>query len=564
MADEPGLRVTYCSPMQSPQLRQLTTHPVLPLGLLLSLASLTLQAAEISVKPDATGTPQLLKAALASAAEGDVLMLKPGIYRETLVIDKRITIKGGPGVILEGTVPLVADWQPAGAELPGVLTAPLSTQPAGLLLDGKFIAELRFDRAQKSGDWHWKTLLKKGPPLSGFNEIKALWIWHPKEKRAYLRLPDGISPATAQLTMVAQDKPLIAVKGAAGVVIESLELIGGATGISIGEGADRTVVRGCRIRSYEDTGIGISGTAGQCTVEQCEITRGAMEEWAPSMEHNRANYEIWRIHKDVGKYDRVGINLFRAGVGNRILNNRLDRVFDGICLGDYKAESLDDPLPDATHGQGTLIAGNVIENTRDSGIELGVGCVEVEVKDNTLRRTHGGFRFKAPRIGPVFIHHNRLIDGSPFNFWFSMDSSPAEGYIYHNTIVGRKPALALHVEKGKRDFSIPKWHVLNNLFATKEGYLDEPDKGNAVDFTSAHNVALRKDASPWPGDTTKDKGSRYGVPITLNEQETPAPDSAAVDAGMDLSTYWKGKPLPGAEKGTSKGAAPDAGAVEVR
>ncbi len=112
--------------------------------------------------------------------------------------------------------------------------------------------------------------------------------------------------------MVAQDRPLIAVKGASGVVIENLELIGGSTAVSIGEGADRTVVRGCHIRSYEDTGIGLSGGASQCIVENCEITRGALEEWAPSMEHSRSNYEIWRIHKDVGKYDRVGINLFRA------------------------------------------------------------------------------------------------------------------------------------------------------------------------------------------------------------------------------------------------------------
>lgn len=563
MADQPGMRTAYLSTMRSPKLRRIIPRPAIPVSVLLGAISLTLQAAEISVAPASAGAEQPLTAALKAAAEGDVLVLKPGTYREAVVIDKRLTLKGEPGAVLDGTKPLQADWQPAGTDLPGVQTCTLPTQPAGLLLDGKFIAELRYDRAQKAGDWHWKTLLKKGPPLSGFNEIKALWIWHPKEKRAYVRLPDGITPAAAKLTFIPQDQPILSVKGASGVVIENLQLTGGAVSISIGEGANQTQVRNCRIRSYEDTGIGISGGASQCTVENCEITRGSLEEWMPSMEHNRANYEIWRIHKDVGKYDRVGINLIRAGVGNRILNNRLDRVFDGICIGDYKAESLDDPLPDAEHGRGTLIAGNVIENTRDSGIELGVGCVEVEVKENTLRRTHGGFRFKVPRIGPVFIHHNRLIDGSPFNFWFSMDSSPAEGYIYHNTIVGRKPALALHVEKGKRDFSVPKWHFLNNLLVTREGYLDEPDKGTAVDFTSAHNVSL-KGASPWPGDATKDQGSRYGVTITLDENGAPAADSAAVDAGLDLGSYWNGKPLPGAGKGSFKGAAPDAGAVEVR
>ena len=63
----------------------------------------------------------------------------------------------------------------------------------------------------------------------------------------------------------------------------------------------------------------------------------------------------------------------------------------------------------------------------------------MRVHHNVLRKTHGGLRFKLPRIGPVFIYRNVLIDGTPFNIWYSMDDSPAEGYVYHNTIVGGRP-----------------------------------------------------------------------------------------------------------------------------
>ncbi|WP_172682632.1 hypothetical protein [Verrucomicrobium spinosum] len=69
------------------------------------------------MSPDPAGQNQPIKTALASAAEGEVLVLKPGIYRETLVIGKRVTLKGEPGAALDGTIPLPADWQPAGAEL---------------------------------------------------------------------------------------------------------------------------------------------------------------------------------------------------------------------------------------------------------------------------------------------------------------------------------------------------------------------------------------------------------------------------------------------------------------
>jgi nitrous oxidase accessory protein len=56
-------------------------------------------AAEVDVWPGDGG----LGAAIARAADGDILRLQPGIYRTNLVLDRPVTIDGGGKAILEGT-----------------------------------------------------------------------------------------------------------------------------------------------------------------------------------------------------------------------------------------------------------------------------------------------------------------------------------------------------------------------------------------------------------------------------------------------------------------------------
>ncbi len=528
-----------------------------------SLLGAALRAADVRVS--ASGGENALAKAIEQAATGDRVLLSPGVYRGGVTIEKAITLEAEAGAIISGDTPIKEEWKPAGNDFTGVFTTPCEHRPSGLLWKGKFVAALDFKRAGKEGEWHWATLLKKGAPLSGFSQIIAMYVYHPKEKRIYFRSPKGQMPAKGEVTLVANDQPLVTVGKVAGVTLKRLQLRNGAVAISM-LGATDCKVEGCEIISYEDCGIAIMDESSKCVVENCKITRGALEEWAPSLKHDRANYEIWRVHKDVGYYDRVGINIFRAGSGNRILNNQLDRVFDGICIGDYSCETLDKPLRNPDHGRDTEIAGNTISNTRDSGIELGVGCINVQVHHNTLTRTHGGFRFKTPRIGPVFIHHNQLLGGAPFGFWFSMDCSPAEGYIYHNTITGDGPALTYLIHKPTQEEATPNWKVFNNLVATRDGFFEEESKKKlGADFEAGNNV-VAGDARPWPegGDNKRDGGSVYGMKTPEGWNVTKMALPEAIDAGRNLTKAWNGKPLPGCQSGSFKGKAPDAGAVEWR
>jgi hypothetical protein len=161
--------------------------------------------------------------------------------------------------------------------------------------------------------------------------------------------------------------------------------------------------------------VNVESGASACLVERNELFQGSFEDWTP-VDDSRERYEVWQLHKVAGYYDREGISLSRCGAGNRVHANHITETFDGITLGDSEVESLDIPLTHPFDDRDTEIWENVIERTRDSGIELGAGCVNVRVHHNVLRKTHGGLRYKLPRIGPVFIYRNVLIDGTPFDF----------------------------------------------------------------------------------------------------------------------------------------------------
>ena len=295
----------------------------------------------------------------------------------------------------------------------------------------------------------------------------------------------------------------------------------------------------------------LTGGVSACRVEGNEIFRGAVEDWTPG--GTKDDYEIWKIHKTAGFYDRVGINLFKAGADNRILRNHIYETFDGIDLGDWTVESLDKPLTSPDDGKGTEIAENVIERVRDSGIELGVGCVDVRVHHNILRKTHGGLRYKLPRIGPLFIYRNLLVDGTPFNIWYSIDDSPAEAYVYHNTIVGGGFAGVIYSSMPKpHGIGVPKWHYVNNVVVTKLGFFGNRGMDIPVNFTADYNV-VTGGGKPWPKDAEKEPHSRYVEASPLDAEHRPVKGGRRSMWGWTCRRTFMASRCRGARRGTLRG-----------
>jgi hypothetical protein len=144
-----------------------------------------------------------------------------------------------------------------------------------------------------------------------------------------------------------------------------------------------------------------------------------------------------------------------------------------------------------------------------------------------------------------------------------MDSSTAEGYVYHNTIIGGQAALAYGFHETLK-LGAPNWHYVNNLVIGPRGFFSGGRGQTPVDFTVDYNV-VTGDHRPYPNDPRQDLHSRYvdAVPLSRDFPPEPTSGSPAIDAGLDLSTYFHGRPLPGCEPGYFKGKAPDAGAFEV-
>ena len=529
---------------------------------------------EIVLSPSATGEP-VIQAAVNAAPAGSVIRLRKGLYRETVTVTKPLSIIGEEGVVIDPSEPFPSKWEPAPSYGAGVYRATIDRAPASLFIDGKLLAEVdsRRKEAASEGPWYWKSLLATGTPRTGFRYVRGLWLYRRDENAIFVHLEHDADPSQRSWSVIWTQDPVVSLRNTHDASLREVTLAHGYNGAAITEGCMRCSVIQCKVGPWDLNGIMVRNGAAESLVEGNDIFRDSYEDLTPvtvsqpdgTLSVSRDWYEVWQIHKVAGFYDRVGISITLSGSNNRLHANHIHDVFDGIDLGEGEIESLDAPVADPAHDRGAEISDNVIERTGDSGMEVGGPAVDVRIHHNVFRRTHGGLRYKLPRIGPVFIYRNVLIEGSPFDIWYSMDDSPAEGYVYHNTVVGGgRAGLAYGGWEHYHNIGAPHWHYLNNLFLTPRGFFESRDKRIPVNFTADYNVVVGG-GRPYPNDPTKDSHSRYVDEIKMAPgfPPKPLPGSAAIDAGLDLSTYFHGKPLPGCEPGDFKGKAPDAGAYEI-
>ena len=529
---------------------------------------------EIVLGPSATGQP-VIQPAVNAAHAGSVIRLRTGLYRDTVTIAKPLSIIGEEGTIIDPSEPFRARWETAPAYGAGIYRATVDGAPASLFIDGKVLAQVDSQRKDTAneGPWYWKGLLATGTPRTGFRYVRGIWLYRRDENAIFVHLENDADPSKHNWSVIWSKGPVVSLQSTHDASLRGVTLAHGYNGAAITDGCLRCSIIQCKIGPWDQNGVMVRNGAAESLVEENEIFRDSYEDLTPvtvaqpdgTQSVSRDWYEVWEIHKLAGFYDRVGISITLSGSNNRLHANRIHDVFDGIDLGEGEIETLDAPLPDPTHDRGAEIWDNVIERTGDSGIEVGGPAVDVRIHHNVLRRTHGGVRYKLPRVGPVFIYRNVLMDGSPFDIWYSMDDSPAEGYVYHNTVVGGgRAGLAYGGWEHHHDIGAPHWHYVNNLFITPRGFFESRDKRVPVNFIADYNVVVGG-GRPYPNDPDKDGHSRYVDEIKMSPGFPPKPlhGSPAIDAVLDLSTYFHGKPLPGCQPGYFKGKAPDAGAYEI-
>ena len=439
--------------------------------------------------------------------------------------------------------------------------ANLNNDIRALFMDGKVLAQLNNNREETNtiGErLYWKGIIARGLGNSGFSIMKGIWIYRPEEKAMYVHLENDEHPSKHNWSVFRQYTGGVEISRAKDVTLRGLDLRGGYRGILIHNDSSSCKVLDCKISGWDGSGIVLQTGASKCLIEGNEITRNSYEDFNDS---NRS--EVWAFHKNAGLYDRVGIYI-TGGIGNKVLKNNVYQTFDGIDVLTSDHMSMEPQIKNPNQNRDTEIAYNTIDTVMDSGMEVGGPVINVSIHNNTINNALSGLRYKTPRYGPVFIYRNVIKDSKPHSMWYSLDDTNAEGYVYHNTIIGNGYALRFGWDD-IRASGAQNFHYLNNLFLTPNGFFQTPNQTHLPQFICDYNVATGG-GQPYPDNPDRDSHSRYVESVEMNAKNplVPSSTSPAIDAGLDLSTYLHGYPLPGCKPHYFKGLAPDAGAFEVK
>ncbi|MFE3516169.1 right-handed parallel beta-helix repeat-containing protein [Streptomyces sp. NPDC059166] len=189
-----------------------------------------------------TGEYASLTAALEAAADGDVLTVAPGTYRENLVVHRAVTLRGPEGSA--GSVRI--------APADGV---PLTVRASAVLLDLHVEGQ---DSAAPA------VLVEEGAP-----ELSDLRIV--TRSAAGVEVRGAARPTVRRCTV---DNPAgvgIAVLDGAGGVFEECEIVSaGQSGVSVRDGAHPRLER-CRVHHASGAGLSVTGEASALEAVGCEV-----------------------------------------------------------------------------------------------------------------------------------------------------------------------------------------------------------------------------------------------------------------------------------------------------
>lgn len=189
-----------------------------------------------------TGEYASLSAALEAAADGDVLTVAPGTYRENLVVHRAVTLRGPEGSV--GSVRIApADGVPLTVRASAIIQdlhieGQDSAAPALLVEDGTAeFTDLRIVTRSAAG-------------------IEVRGAARPTVRRCTVDNPAGVG---------------IAVLDGAGGVFEECEVVSaGQSGVSVRDGGHPRLDR-CRIHHSSGAGIGVTGEGSGLEAIGCEV-----------------------------------------------------------------------------------------------------------------------------------------------------------------------------------------------------------------------------------------------------------------------------------------------------
>jgi hypothetical protein len=499
---------------------------------------------------DPLAPKQTIQGAADVAQAGDLILIQPGVYRESVDVPasgtaaQPIVFRGNaPGAILDGadgTIAAGVTWTPAAggtySYATGFGTGHVVTEQ-GRLYRYASLAELQGLAAGAPGGFYFDGSL------------------------LYVKFSDGSAPAAHSMS-VARFEDGFLLDGRSFVRVESLEIRHYGAG-DYGKGvylrySSDCAVRLSNIHEVEASGVWIKG-GDRNLVEENQLWDTSIFNWP------------WDLTKGSSAENNGVVFTDELGRGNVVRRNTIYGSFNG--MGPCGSA----PPPSGFTNETDLYENTLYQHT-DDGFEPEGYCSNVRIWGNTVRDVHMAFAVAPAAPGPVYIVRNvafrfgntrtSQVDGYTasalkINSGYPDPIGPL--FLYHNTLLTDAPgtdALAL-LNPGESTYIVAR----DNVVAGTQYALYKVNpvvwNGNGDDFFTADPARFVN----WLGthyDTLGEYQSALGQELLgisappqlvdpVGGDFTPAAGSPLIDAGIAL---------PGIDDGYL-GLAPDIGAVEV-
>jgi hypothetical protein len=365
------------------------------------------------------GAPLLTVQHAANLAQaGDLILIQPGVYRETVNVPasgtaaQPIVFRGnGPGAVLDGADGAVAAGVAWTAGANGVYSRALGFATAHVVTEGgRLFPYISLPDL---------TALAAGAPGGFYFDGTTLFV----------KFADLSSPASHAMHVARQEQAFL-VDGQSFVRIENLEIR--HYGTSFGKGvylrfAADAAVRSCRIHEVGTAGVWVKG-GDRHRIEDNEVWDTSIFDWS------------WNLVKGSPAEDTGIYFTDDVGRGHVVRRNTVHGFFNGIgpCGGL--------PAPSGETNE-TDVYDNEIYDVNDDAFEPEGSCANVRIFENRLHEVFVPIAAAPAGIGPTWVVRNvarfgntrtHTLDGFQttalkLNSGFATPVGPL--LVYHNTFV---------------------------------------------------------------------------------------------------------------------------------
>lgn len=352
-----------------------------------------------------------INAALAKAQAGDEVRVAAGVYREAVVVPKSGTeakplwIRGEPGAVLDGSDPDLAgaSWT---LYKDDVYYASWSKTTNYLAVDDTRI----YDYASLA-----ELEAKSGGQSGQSNVLEGGFFVDTAQKRLYLRLPQGGSPAGKQVHAGILAVAML-IDGRSHIVVEGLEIryYGGqyAVGVDL-RGATRCWLRKLHVHHLL-SGIRSRKGGGENVIEQSRVRDTSIYDWP------------WAsVKAHTGEASAISL---AGGAGDIVRHNTLEGLFNGIYTGEFNSS------PDLALAANIDVYENLIRQAGDDGLEPEGACVNQRFWHNVIVGVHNGISLAPIDVGPVWFVRNVIANYRAHALKLN-NGSTGPMLVYHTTSI---------------------------------------------------------------------------------------------------------------------------------